>query len=374
MAAVHDLQISPDSASTPLRPDQKRFNTLIGQIQRARRSLAAWRDNVPHYAQAYAQVVVPVAQAVLAVRRQWTFALDGLLGQPGWTKAERATLRELVCDSVVDLLEAAEGEDTALKALFEQHAEVDLDTGQRQAREALALMAQAVTGVDLGDIDDIASDDELLERMRAGLAAQAAAEEVQEVPSSAHTPRRGKPRTAAQQRRDAEAQLATQSVREVFRKLASALHPDRESDAAQRAAKTALMQQANQAYGANDLLALLELQLQIEQVDPAHLASAGAQRLRHYNKVLTEQLAELKAEIDGREMGFCVDFGIEPGGRLDPTKLLGFIDRHAAELRGERARYQRELDTFADKAATRRWLTREQRRLREEDAFGEDFF
>ncbi len=50
-----------------------------------------------------------------------------------------------------------------------------------------------------------------------------------------------------EQRREAEAQQATQSVREVYRKLASALHPDRETDERQREAKTALMQRVNQA-------------------------------------------------------------------------------------------------------------------------------
>src|SRR3546814_14629934 len=60
--------------------------------------------------------------------------------------------------------------------------------------------------------------------------------------------------------------------------------PDRESDERQRQAKTALMQRVNQAYAANDLLALLELQLEIEQIDPSHIANAGEARLKHYNK------------------------------------------------------------------------------------------
>jgi hypothetical protein len=42
--------------------------------------------------------------------------------------------------------------------------------------------------------------------------------------------------------------------------LASALHPDRQTDAQQREVKTGLMQQANQAYARSDLLALLALQ------------------------------------------------------------------------------------------------------------------
>ncbi len=161
-------------------------------------------------------------------------------------------------------------------------------------------------------------------------------------------------------------------MREVFRKLASALHPDRETDPAQRDAKTAMMQRANQAYAANDLLALLELQLEIEQVDAGHVASASPQRLKHYNKVLAEQLAELKDEVDGVEMGFFIDFGVEPGRAMNPAKLLTMINENTRLLRGDIAMVQRDMRMFADKAATKRWLKREQRRLRE--APFDDFF
>jgi len=162
-------------------------------------------------------------------------------------------------------------------------------------------------------------------------------------------------------------------VREIFRKLASALHPDREADPAQREAKTALMQKVNQAYAASDLLALLELQLQIEQVDAAHIQSAGAQRLKHYNKVLAEQLAELKAGIELAEARFRDDFGLQPGRGLHPAKLTDIVGHSAKMLQDELAACRRELRTLADKAATRRWLKREQKRLREAE-FDDGFF
>jgi hypothetical protein len=42
-------------------------------------------------------------------------------------------------------------------------------------------------------------------------------------------------------------------------------------------------------YKAGDLLALLELQLSIEQIDPKALAGLAEERLRHYIHVLEEQ-------------------------------------------------------------------------------------
>ena len=65
-------------------------------------------------------------------------------------------------------------------------------------------------------------------------------------------------------------QDASRSLRAVYRQLASALHPDREQDERERQRKTRLMQRVNVAYGKQDLLQLLTLQLEIEQIDHTH--------------------------------------------------------------------------------------------------------
>ncbi len=360
---VQGLQISARGGAAALTPEQKRFNTLIRQIDQARRVLAAWQEQIPLYAQAYAQLIVPLAKDLAAEQRSWAFALDRVLAQPGWTRAERDTLRELLCDAAAELLAEAEDDDAELKALFDKHSEVDFDTEQQRSRLALKDMVEAVTGMDLGD-DDIASDEELFKRMHQGVA---------DDPHAAPAEPRPRHKSKNQQRREAEAQLATQSVREVFRKLASALHPDRETDAGARQAKTALMQQANQAYAANDLLTLLQLQLQVEQVDAGHIAQASAQRVRHYNKVLAEQLAELKAEIDRVEVGFRIDFGLERGIGLNPNKLYGSIEEQAKDMRAGLALRRQQLRKLDDRVGMKRWLKRQRHRLRE-PSFGDDFF
>jgi len=359
MSRINALQISAAEAGTALTPPQKRFNTLLRQIAQALQTLAAWHDCVAMYRQAHAQVLLPLKTELMAARKQWAFALDEQLGRGGWTKAERHTLVELVCDAAGELLQARD-DDEELKALFAKHAEVDFDTERQQMVRAMKDMTEAVTGLDLGDDEGLQTDADLLERMQQELHKRAAADEAER---SAKSERRRK--SAAQQRREAEAQQATQSVREIFRKLASALHPDRETDASQREAKTALMQKVNHAYAAGDLLALLELQLQIEQIDAGHVAGASAQRLKHYNKVLGEQLEGLRSEIAGVEMGFCIEFGLEPGWSMNPKKLGPLIEQNSRQLRAELAEQQREMRMLADVAATKRWLKRQRQLLRQ---------
>src|SRR5260370_34474944 len=72
---------------------------------------------------------------------------------------------------------------------------------------------------------------------------------------------------AAEAREQVEQAELSLSIREVYRKLASALHPDREPDPQERERKTPLMPRANQPDGKNSLLQLLQLQLELEYID-----------------------------------------------------------------------------------------------------------
>ena len=363
MSRIAALQLVTGGAGPALTPQQKKFNTLIRQIEQQRQTLAAWHENIALYRQAHGQVLRPLQAELMAARRQWVFAADVLLDQKGLTKAERATLVEMVCDTAGGLLHARD-DDAELKALFAKHSEVDFDTERQQMVRAMKDMTEAMTGLDLGDDEGVETDADLLERMQQGSKQRAATEEAEQSQrGSAPAARRRK--TAAQVRREAEAQQATQSMREVYRKLASALHPDRETDERQREVKSALMQRVNQAYAASDLLALLELQLQIEQIDASHIANASAQRLKHYNKVLSEQLTELRAEVERVEMGFQFDFGLEPGWGMKPHKLGQLLEQQGLELRAELNQQQREMLMLGDVAATKRWLKRQRQLMRE---------
>jgi hypothetical protein len=365
MTKIDALRILPAAAADQvLTRDQKRFNTLLRQIDQARNALKAWQDNIAQYGQAHVDLLLPLQEKARAARRQWILALDALLGQRGWTAAERDTASQLLCEAAGELL-AGDDSDAELQALFAKHAEVDFDTDRRQSMQALKDMTESITGLDLGDDAGIDNGDDLLRRLHEQMQQQVAADQTQR---ETKTSQRRK--TAAQQRREDDAQLATQSVREVFRKLASALHPDRETDATQRQTKTALMQQANQAYANNDLLTLLELQLRIEQVDAGHLAQADAQRIKHYNKVLAEQLDEIKAELARVEMGFRMDFDLEPGWGLNPQKLGLLMQQRQRELKAVQAQLHNEIALLANPAAAKRWLKVQRQALRDDDMFG----
>ncbi|MDE2394415.1 MAG: hypothetical protein KGM91_03170 [Burkholderiales bacterium] len=359
-SAKRPLPLVASRPGAPASPERKRFDQLVAKIDKARARLAAWREQLPQLAALRAARSTALIDEANRLRRALAQRLDEMAAEPGWTRTERRTLGELVCELAGGLVEAGlDDEAGSMKALFNRHADLDYDSGTREDLQAMKAMIEAASGVDLGD-EEAASAEELMQRARERLGAAAEAEAAAEPP-----PRRRDRPNAAQARREAEAKAATQSLREVFRKLASALHPDRSSDAADHERRTGLMQRVNQAYAANDLLALLTLQLEIEQIDGEHLAGAPPQRIRHFNKVLGEQLAEIEAEIVDCEVQVCADFGLAPGRPLDPTKLQPLVERERAELKAVVATLEHEIAATRQRDTAKRWLKAQKQALRE---------
>lgn len=354
MKTPSNLTISA-GAERPLTPAQRKFNQLVHKIEQARAELLAWQEQVPLFAQAHDQRLRPLQSEFAACHQAMVRKLDALLARTGWTRMQQDTMRQVLC-GVAALLIESEDTDAALaaeiKALYDKHAETDFDTENRESVAAMKDLFESMTGVSLGD-DTLATEEDLYARTEERLRAKV--QEQAQRPAPARRP------NAAERRRQAHAEQATQSVREVYRKLASALHPDRADGEADRLARTALMQRVNQAYGARDLLALFALQLKIEQVDVEHLARATAERAQHYNRVLADQLAEMQAEVETRQAAFCMEFQIDPFLRLNPHKLGLLLEREVSELRAMIADAQRDLRQLDDPAGTKRWLARVRR-------------
>jgi hypothetical protein len=359
------LPITAASHAMPDTPEHRRFRTLLARVDAVRRRLAAWDAEVPRFAVAHAEQVQPALSRLHARRRELLFELAALHDGRRWSKADAATLGREIADRCLRVMTTTESigqpPDPEVEALFAAFAEPDGRGDPRGDLTLLRTLFEDVGGVDLGDAP-IESMDELMRRAHEDLGRQQAAREAEQAAAEAgRARRRGATRPSAAERRAAEdAQRLSQTVREVFRKLASALHPDRmpaDASPEARADRTAQMQRANQAYEANDLLALLTLQLEIEQVDAAHAARVAASQVKHLNRILAEQLRELEAEVVDREMHFCSRFGLMHQGRLHPEKLTRLLGDALKTLAMDEASVQRDRRLLqGGPAQIKRWL------------------
>lgn len=348
----------------PLTPEQRKFNQLVRKIEQVRAELLAWQEQGALFAQGHAQRIRPLLAQIGVHQRTMATRLDGLLAGKGWTKTERTVMRQIVCDLTMGLLDDERldpSQAAELKALYDKHADTDYDTDNLESVAAMKELFEAVAGVDLGD-EAFESEEALMRHAHERLAANAQAHE-----AAAAQAKAGRRKRPAQLKREQEKQDSAQSLREVYRKLASALHPDRADDDADRIARTALMQRVNQAYEASDLLALFALQLEIEQVDAEHLQRATAERAKHYNRVLSDQLSQLQDEVDARRLGLCMEFGLDPYHNIAPSRLGGLLEREVREFRAAVAEAERDLRTLDDPAATKRWLKRVRQEQMQDD-------
>ncbi|MBK7613098.1 MAG: hypothetical protein IPJ08_01205 [Burkholderiales bacterium] len=113
MPTRNAIRIVPADPARPVTPQRKRFNSLVRQIEQARQGLVAWQDNIALFAQAHAQLQVPMLQGLQALRRRWAFALDAAPARKGWTRDQRQTPQALACDAAGELLHT-DGDDAQL--------------------------------------------------------------------------------------------------------------------------------------------------------------------------------------------------------------------------------------------------------------------
>jgi len=337
------------TSAAPLNKDQKAFNTLIKKIDARRAELAAWGEAIPLFKQRYVSDLLPLQDRETELHIQLARSLDLAHGQKGVTKGEKRKLSVMISELAQSVL--ARQDDDEIKALYNTHSQSDFDAEEAARQEDMKSMLEEMLGMDLGDDIDLSSPEELMQRVESQFQAQHEAGHTQAAPR-----KKTAKQLARDAQREAEEKQMSQSFREVYRKLASALHPDREPDPAERQRKTELMQRVNEAYEKGNLLQLLELQLQLEHIDQAHLASLGGERLKHYIKILKGQLGELDMEIQHVEHGFAAEFGLSPFERLRPHDLMPMLQADMAHCEINIQRVQADLENVADPKQLKAWL------------------
>lgn len=335
-----------------LSPQQTKFNTLMQRIEQQRELLREWEAATALFHQRYMAEIVPLRQQDLALKEQLLRLFDRLSDQK-LAKADQTHLNLLICHYIDEVLASVQdkAKTAELKAIYNRHAEID------EAKQQPSLQhdkAQQMDGLH-SDGNGQASPEELLAQFQQAADEQEARHQAAEAArASGKAQRQDAAKARKQQEADKE---ASQSVRAVYRKLASSLHPDREPDPAERERKTALMQRANQAYAAGQLLQLLELQLEVEQIDAKHMAGLSNERLKHYNQVLKEQLREIKLEVASIENSFKASFGLSPSEKLAPKKLRPMLASEVAARKHNLTVLGMQLKVFSqDTSEFKAWL------------------
>jgi regulator of RNase E activity RraB len=356
------LRIAPQLDQPSLSKGQIAFNTLIQKIEARRKQLADWQVATQAYHQKLNTECLPLREAFANTQKDMLYALDQALDRHKLTRPEQRLVKALICDLAQELIMVFD--DDSLKPIYNKHSDTDFDEEEEAAVESFKSVAEDMLGVSLdADDDRTVSMQDVMAQIQAQMQDMQAKEF--EAAQQREQARSQRSKTKKQLEREAKAKLeaerTSQSVREVYRKLVSSLHPDREPDAAERVRKTALMQRVNQAYDKKDLLKLLELQLELEHIDAASIAGLSEERLKHFNKVLKEQLAELEQEIAQVEMPLRAQFQMPHYAALFPQQILPLLQRDIAAMKQNIKHLKEELLVTGNQTAFKAWIAARKR-------------
>lgn len=353
------VRLSANDSTGAASKLRKQFNKLIEKLDAERKRLSEWHDSMPVIAAKAGRELNPLRDKEWEQKKALALLLDQQHGHKALTSKQREKLSEIIGTLLTQLL--AEREDEELRELCERGEDQDVEGGQAGDggfdREQLAQMMSDLFGVELDpELRASGTEDEMRRAFEEKMAQLHPEENFFGDEEASRKAKKSGKTSVREQRHEAEAAKLQQSVRDIFRKLTSALHPDRERDPDERARKTALMQRVNVAYGANDLLALLELQLEVDQIDAASLDRLDDTRIKQYNKVLQAQLNELKAEVAMFEASLVRDLDLPIWTRPTPASIEKLLRQDIAQLKAALETIARDMIDFKDIKKLKTWL------------------
>lgn len=348
----------------PLTPAQQRFNELLARIEKLSgfiQRLQAWSDRHRH---AHIQALRESVLLAQAHRKSLLLFVHERLQTADFTDRQQRMARTLVRGLIAQLTPSA---DPLVQVLADGYVseEDTLEAAQEQAEAAQRLRAriEEALGQPIEKPDQYQTPEEMMQAgMRQWQRQQEADEQRKALKRAARkAQKQAQKKSAAAEKgevppamlREADAKSA---IRTVFRQLASALHPDRETDEQERLRKTALMSEVNAAYEKNDLSTLLRLQMQLTQGHANSTARLADAQLIAMASLLKEQVAALEDDLDQLQNRLSRELCVPVRADADEAVLLQSLQRMQADERHVADSLVADLRRIQNDAELKRWL------------------
>ena len=290
-----------ESGDAGLSKEQKAFNRLVRRIEKLRREIDAENRRLDSMMEDYRDRIHPLLLQVVEQRQQFIRSLVNLLPHPA---LKRGKLKQVLLDTISRSLDDLALEcDGQLSEEFERVFErvegcTREEFGRRQFESMRAGMQEEFADmgvqVDLSALNPNANPEEILRKL--GEIEQQVRSESNPFGDASPRPKSRRQLAAEEKRRQME-EMRTKDLATLYKQLAKLLHPDLEQDPQRREEKEAAMKRLNAAYQNEDLHGLLQLEIEWTQREASDAARLSNEKLKVYNEVLKEQVAELEASL-----------------------------------------------------------------------------
>jgi hypothetical protein len=303
----------------PLNKRQKEFNLLSEKIEMLDGQLAELREAYDEMLRRIPSEQDPLVREYQGYRVDIVNLWDRNYTAEHFRNIYQTKLTYLITENAFDLIKN-HGHDE-LKALFDRYSPISIETllEEDRLREATRITDPAFL------LDEQADAPESPEISFHELSR----EEQQRIKAQ-------KRENKAEQRlRESKQAKTTRSVRSVYMELVKSFHPDLETDEAERKRKTGIMQEITEAYQEGRLLSLLKLQMEIEQIDRDKLESLDKNQLNYFNRILSQQAAELEQQKIALQMQISAICGLPYQHANSLVTVISKFNTNLNELRTE---------------------------------------
>ena len=284
-------------------PQHKKLNRLIESIEQQKRLLATWQNAKSEIQQYAGQKLMPAYHQLNQVLYQQLEQLWNSLSKYEFSQADLAQLDEKIHDLALSL----QSNQTMSEQQCDLIEQIIVFYQQKTEQQELKRTKSAKKNQHFHQNEN--ADDDLEQSSVGGSGVDR--EQVIDQGESwdweydfdqqhdQYSQVREQAKLKRKQDKQAQAEkMSEQSLKSVYLKIASIIHPDREQDESKKVEKTGLLQRANEAYEREDLFFLLKLQLEIEQSKHGSNKGLSAEQVKFYQMALESQSTKLKNHIE----------------------------------------------------------------------------
>jgi pyruvate/2-oxoglutarate dehydrogenase complex dihydrolipoamide acyltransferase (E2) component len=308
---------------------QNDFTRLSDAVEAAKAQIESLKALTTAYSTKREAALTKIEAQCLLVKRQTVLFLDArLLDKKGLSAHQRSMAARVLCSLAAELVDTPYFD--GLQEVLTRH---ELPNPNAQIEQD-----------DYAKYDFDALFEKIDQQQNAAAARRAAAQAARQAAKQAT--KQAAKRTASAQKTPQEMEAAAtaaalqanreQTIKAIYRKLSSALHPDKERDPVVREQKNSLMVEANKAYAAQDLDGLLRLQKEAMRYGHSGTALGDAQ-LALINGMLHQQLVDVRAKAEAMQQRIRAAFGLPYNAVVTTLALDKLLKKEVEAMLGEAA-------------------------------------
>ena len=287
--------------------EQKRFNSYLQKIKKLKNQIELSRELVLEMSRLIHDEVRPVEKKMHDAWKALIIDLDRSMFADKLTNKQFDKYEAIVFEEA-DSYMANCPADEEVQAIFDKHSAESFDDiksqSQEHSKEFLIEMLRTQMGIDIDpeDIEDVTdpfNNPKVFEKLREAQEKHQAHTEEQaqkRAEFEANRPKSDKQIQKEERRKAAESAIS-KTTKQIYMDLVKNFHPDTEQDEEKRLWKTEIMQKITLAYGDDDYIQLLELQMTLLEDRDNAVEKFDDKQLRYFNDALKQQVDELEMQL-----------------------------------------------------------------------------